>query len=60
MPTNYYEKQFEIGPNGEKFALLQLDSCYLLCETVAKDKEKYFELLDDHSKHIFESKCERD
>ena len=22
MPNHFYEKQFEIGPNGEKFALL--------------------------------------
>jgi len=60
MPGNYYEKQFEIGPNGEKFALLQVDSPYLLCETVGKNREKYFHMLDDHTKMIFESRCEGD
>ena len=60
MPSNYYEKQFEIGPNGEKFSLLQVDSCYLLCETVSKNPNKYLHLLDLHSQEIYLSKCEGD
>ena len=61
MPSNYYEQQFEIGPNGEKFVLLQVDSPYLLCETVGKKTDqKYLMNFDDHSKKIFKSKCEGD
>lgn len=61
MPSNYYELQFEIGPNGEKFALLQVDSPYLLCETVGKKSDKkYLMNLDNHSKKIYKSKCEGD
>lgn len=32
MESNYYEKEWVIGDNGEKFSLLQVDSCLLLCE----------------------------
>jgi hypothetical protein len=31
MPSLYYQKFFDIGMNGEKLALLQVDSCLLLC-----------------------------
>lgn len=41
MPTNYNERRFEIGTNGEKFSLLSVDSCYLLCEKNDKS-EDYF------------------
>lgn len=37
MPYFYYEKLFDIGQN-KKFSLLQLDSCFLLCESVGKTK----------------------
>ena len=41
----YYQKQWEIGPNGEKFALMQVDSCLLTCEALLskgfKDIEKF-------------------
>ena len=35
MPTWYYDKQFTVGPNGEKFSLYAIDSCFLLCQSVA-------------------------
>ena len=60
MPSNYYEKQFQVGPNGEKFSLLQLDSCYFLCETVGNNKAKYFELLDLESQEIYADRCEHE
>ena len=31
MPNYYYEKEFVIGPKGEKFGMLVVDSCLLLC-----------------------------
>lgn len=42
MPANYNERRFEIGPNGEKFSLLSVDSCYLLCQKSDRDKD-YFD-----------------
>ena len=36
MTDHYYEKSFKVGLNGEKFSLLQLDSCYLLCVVIGK------------------------
>lgn len=32
MPSHFYEKTFNVGKNGTKLSLLQLDSCYLLCD----------------------------
>ena len=42
MPANYSERRFEIGPNGEKFSLLSVDSCYLLCQKSDRAKD-YFD-----------------
>jgi len=58
MEANYYEKVFDVGPTGEKFSLLQVDSCYLLCETVGPNKEKYYDRLDEDSKAVFDTRCE--
>ena len=33
MDNNYYEKVWDIG-NGEKFSLMQIDSCLLLCQSI--------------------------
>ena len=52
MKDFYYESQFDIGA-GEKLSLMHVDSCFLLCETVMRDKEAYFEKLDDESKNVF-------
>mmetsp|Transcript_11171 Transcript_11171/g.18773 ORF Transcript_11171/g.18773 Transcript_11171/m.18773 type:complete len:385 (-) Transcript_11171:28-1182(-) len=57
----YYEKQFEVGPNGEKFSLLNLDSCFMLCETINSKpdlKQDLLMQLDDHSREIIDSKCD--
>lgn len=42
--------------------MLQVDSPYLLCETIGKksDKKRYLMNLDQHSKKIYESRCEGD
>lgn len=31
MPSYYYSKEFKLGPGGEKFGMLVVDSCLLLC-----------------------------
>ena len=31
FPKYWYEKQFEIGPDGEKVALLFIDTEYMVC-----------------------------
>ena len=45
----YYEKQFEVGPDGEKFALLQVDSCFMLCDALLhrEDRNEILEKLAD-------------
>jgi len=52
MDHFYYEKEFDLG-NGEKFSLLNVDSCLLLCETVSRNPEKYYPSLDDDSREIY-------
>ena len=59
FPNQYYEKEFEIS-NGKKFSLLQVDSCFLLCETIGKDPAKFLMNLDDHTRKVYESRCEGD
>lgn len=31
MPSFYYTKEWEVGRNGEKFGMIHLDSCLMLC-----------------------------
>lgn len=57
----YYQTQFEVGTNGEKMALMHVDSCYLLCATVGraiKNGVHSKDLLDDHSQALYDSKCQ--
>jgi hypothetical protein len=35
MENNYYLKEWDIG-GGEKFSLVQIDSCFLLCQTIGR------------------------
>lgn len=58
MPANYYHKTFDLNSQGDKFSLLAIDSCFYLCETVARDKEKYLPLLSETSKKLYYEKCE--
>lgn len=58
MDGLYYEKQFVVGKNGEKFALLNVDSCLLLCDTLIKDEMKGFDKLDQETTEVFLSWCE--
>ena len=58
MESNFYEKQFTIGPNGEKLSLLMLESCYFLCETVGNNKDEYFKSLDIESQEIYSNRCD--
>lgn len=65
MDTLYYEKEFNIGENGEKFSLLQIDSCFLLCETIGngpahRNKTLVLASLDADSRGVYESRCEGD
>ena len=59
MPNNYYRQDFPIGANGEKFSLLHVDSCFLLCAEVHQDFETLYPLLDHESKEVFDSNCEK-
>mmetsp|Transcript_42673 Transcript_42673/g.65459 ORF Transcript_42673/g.65459 Transcript_42673/m.65459 type:complete len:251 (+) Transcript_42673:397-1149(+) len=58
MDYYYYEKQFDLG-NGEKFALTNVDSCFLLCATVTGNEDLYYERLDEDSKATYAS-CDPD
>jgi hypothetical protein len=49
MDNLYYSKTFEIGPNGEKFALLAVDSCLLLCDVLFKKGNKNLHKYDDET-----------
>jgi len=60
MPSQYYVQEFPLNPKGEKFLLVQVDSCFLLCETMKKNPESFKARLDEDSKKIFESRCELD
>lgn len=31
MPSFYYKEEFPVGENGEKFGMMAIDSCLLLC-----------------------------
>jgi hypothetical protein len=57
MPDFWYEQKFDLG-NGEKFSLMHIDSCFLLCEIISKQKSLYFERLDADSKNVFQKNCE--
>ena len=57
MRDNFYESQFDIG-KGKKISLMHVDSCFLLCATVTKNKTAYFESLDDETKKIFATNCD--
>lgn len=57
----YYQTEFEVSPEGEKMALMHVDSCYLLCATYGSGKGQYHkDDLDDHTKAVYQSKCEGD
>jgi len=56
--SHYYEAIFNVTSDGKKFSLLQVDSCYLLCETVGKNPKRYFDYLEDESQETYVSKCE--
>jgi hypothetical protein len=38
MPSYYYSKEIEIGPNGEKIGFMFIDTCYLLCSNFKYSK----------------------
>jgi len=58
MDGLYYKKEFVIGPNQEKFGLLAVDSCLLLCHELLTTDKKNFERYDEESKAVFLSWCE--
>jgi hypothetical protein len=58
---DYYLKEFEIGPGGEKLSLLMVDSCYLICETVGKVKDPlYHKHMDLETKYLWANRCENE
>jgi hypothetical protein len=56
MKANYYVTEVVIGTNGEKMALMHIDSPYLLCETVGKDHIRILSL-SEQNKHLYDSQC---
>jgi len=57
MESNYYLKEWDIG-GGEKFSLLQVDSCLLLCESIgngplAQKNFIFLASLDSESREIY-------
>lgn len=58
MDNLYYSKTFEIGKNGEKFALLAVDSCLLLCDTLLNKGTQNLKKLDDETQAVFMSWCD--
>lgn len=60
MDSLYYEKQFKVGPDGEKLSLMAIDSCFLICEDVGPDDDAYISSLDGDSLDFYNNKCKID
>lgn len=54
MPANFYTKNWTLNEQGDMFALMAFDSCFYLCETVNMDKERYYPLLSEESKTLYD------
>jgi len=52
MPSLFYEKQVEIGENGEKLGLLFVDSSLMLCATYSYAGDSGGHMLLMHEEHI--------
>jgi hypothetical protein len=48
MDNLWYEKQFEVGPNGEKVSLLMIDSSLLICESFLSASKEEKEMMLNH------------
>jgi 3',5'-cyclic AMP phosphodiesterase CpdA len=63
MDNWWYEQQYEIGPNGEKMALLHVDSCFLICYIYLKgskeEKASFLESLDEETRSVTYHKCDQ-
>jgi predicted phosphodiesterase len=57
MPSNYYDTKWTVGPNGEQFGVLHIDSCFLLCETIGKNPYSTL-FLDKDTMKVQARKCE--
>lgn len=62
MPNLWYEKQVQVGPNGEKLAMLMVDSCLLICDYYLRanheGKQRLRSSLDDDTKKVLDDECE--
>jgi len=56
MDGLFDEKEFLIGPNGEKLALIQVDSCLFICDYILRGKHD-LHLFDPRSRQVFLNKC---
>ena len=64
MESNYYVKEWDVG-GGEKFSLMQVDSCLLLCESIGnspltQNNFIFLMSLDSESREIYQNRCEGD